>query len=147
MPQVAPAPEPAPEATRDQILVHAAPSWAATEGYSATTLRQMAEAADVEAGSICYHFDSKEAILGVVLDAGIDAVMTAVTTRIAALPPTATFRDEDRLSDRRSSLRPAPPRRLHVGQHPHLRGQIPARRQGARTAPCATTTRSTGTTC
>jgi len=89
----APAPEPAPEATRDQILVHAARLFR-HQGYSATTLRQIAEAAGIKAGSIYYHFDSKEEMLGVVLDAGIDAVMNAVTTRIAALPPDATFRDK-----------------------------------------------------
>ena len=87
------APEPAPEATRDQILVHAARLFR-HQGYSATTLRQIAEAAGIKAGSIYYHFDSKEEMLGVVLDAGIDAVMNAVTTRIAALPPDATFRDK-----------------------------------------------------
>jgi AcrR family transcriptional regulator len=93
MRKAAPAPEPAPEATRDQILVHAARLFR-HQGYSATTLRQIAEAAGIKAGSIYYHFDSKEEILGVVLDAGIDAVMNAVTTRIAALPAGASFRDK-----------------------------------------------------
>jgi AcrR family transcriptional regulator len=82
-----------PEATRDQILQHAARLFR-HQGYAATTLRQIADAAGIKAGSIYYHFGSKDEILGVVLDAGIDAVMTAVTTRIAALPPGASFRDK-----------------------------------------------------
>ena len=41
------------------------------QGYSATTLRQIAGAAKIEAGSIYYYFDSKEAILDEVLDRGL----------------------------------------------------------------------------
>ena len=82
----------APEATRDQILTHAARLFR-HHGYAGTTLRQIAEAANIKAGSIYYHFGSKDEILGVVLDAGIDAVMTAVTSRIAALPANASYRD------------------------------------------------------
>jgi AcrR family transcriptional regulator len=82
---------PAREATRDQILVHAARLFR-HQGYAATTLRQIAEAAGIKAGSIYYHFGSKDEILGVVLDAGIDAVMTAVKSRIAALPAKASYR-------------------------------------------------------
>ncbi|MEO7338130.1 MAG: TetR/AcrR family transcriptional regulator [Caldimonas sp.] len=84
--------EPAAEATRDQILLQAARLFR-LQGYAATTLRQIADAAGIKAGSIYYHFGSKDEILGVVLDAGIDAVMTAVKGRIAALPAKATYRD------------------------------------------------------
>jgi AcrR family transcriptional regulator len=83
----------APEATRDQILAHAARLFR-HQGYAATTLRQIADAAGIKAGSIYYHFDSKDEILGVVLDAGIDAVMNAVKSRIAALPAGASYRDK-----------------------------------------------------
>ena len=85
-------PAPAPEATRDQILAEAARLFR-LQGYAATTLRQIAEAADIKAGSIYYHFGSKDEILGVVLDAGIEAVTTAVKSRIAALPPGASYRE------------------------------------------------------
>lgn len=82
----------APEATRDQILAQAARLFR-QHGYAATTLRQIADAAGIKAGSIYYHFDSKEEILGVVLDAGIRAVNEAVAMRIAALAPGASHRD------------------------------------------------------
>lgn len=85
--------EAVPEATRNQILTHAARLFR-HHGYAGTTLRQIAEAANIKAGSIYYHFGSKDEILGVVLDAGIDAVMTAVTSRIAALPANASHRDK-----------------------------------------------------
>ena len=92
-PAVEPEAPAAPEATRDQILTHAARLFR-HHGYAATTLRQIADAAGIQAGSIYYHFGSKDEILGVVLDAGIDAVMTAVTSRIAALPASASYRDK-----------------------------------------------------
>ena len=84
--------EPAIEATRDQILLQAARLFR-HQGYAATTLRQIADAADIKAGSIYYHFGSKDEILGVVLDAGIEAVTAAVKSRIAALPPDASYRE------------------------------------------------------
>jgi AcrR family transcriptional regulator len=86
------APGPPHEATRDQILTHAARLFR-HHGYAATTLRQIADAAGIKAGSIYYHFGSKDEILGVVLDAGIDAVTHAVRERIAALPANASHRD------------------------------------------------------
>ncbi|WP_151638205.1 MULTISPECIES: TetR/AcrR family transcriptional regulator [Noviherbaspirillum] len=79
--------------TRDQIL-HAAASLFRNQGYAATTLRQIADAAGIKAGSIYYHFSSKDEILGVVLDAGIDVVMKTVREKIEALPPTATYREK-----------------------------------------------------
>ena len=90
-PKAAPPGAPPPEATRDQILTHAARLFR-HHGYAATTLRQIADAAGIKAGSIYYHFGSKDEILGEVLDAGIDAVMTAVQERIAALPADASYR-------------------------------------------------------
>jgi len=88
-PAAAPA---APEDTRGQILGAAARLFR-HHGYAATTLRQIAEAAGIKAGSIYYHFGSKQEILGEVLDRGIVAVMEQVRSRIAALPATAPARE------------------------------------------------------
>lgn len=41
------------------------------DGYSASTMRKIAHLADMEAGSIYYHFESKEEILAEVLDLGL----------------------------------------------------------------------------
>jgi AcrR family transcriptional regulator len=56
-------------------------------------LREVADAAGVNAGSIYYHFESKDQILGEVLDKGITIVADAVRTRVAALPESAPWRD------------------------------------------------------
>jgi AcrR family transcriptional regulator len=82
---------PRADATREQILAEAARLFR-QQGYAATTLRQVADAAGIKAGSIYYHFDSKDQILGEVLDKGIELVMQAVRQRIDALAPDATYR-------------------------------------------------------
>ncbi len=82
---------PRADATREQILAEAARLFR-HQGYAATTLRQVADAAGIKAGSIYYHFDSKDQILGEVLDKGIELVMQAVRQRIDALAPDATYR-------------------------------------------------------
>jgi AcrR family transcriptional regulator len=84
---------PRADVTREQILAGAARLFR-TQGYAATTLRQVADAADIKAGSIYYHFASKEAILVEVLDKGIALVMDAVRRRIDALPATASWREK-----------------------------------------------------
>lgn len=78
-------------ATRERILLEAARLFR-HHGYAATTLREVADAAGIKAGSIYYHFESKEQILGEVLDKGILAVATAVRERVEALPKDATAR-------------------------------------------------------
>jgi AcrR family transcriptional regulator len=83
----------AEDATREQILLEAAKLFR-HQGYYATTLRQIAAAVGIKAGSIYYHFASKDEILAVVLDTGMERVSSAVRERIDALPPDATFRDK-----------------------------------------------------
>jgi len=78
-------------ATRERILLEAARLFR-HHGYAATTLREVADAAGIKAGSIYYHFESKDQILGEVLDKGILAVIDAVQQRVNALPSKATAR-------------------------------------------------------
>ena len=56
--------------TRRAILLSAAKLFK-EEGYNATTMRRIADAASLEAGSIYYHFKSKDQILDEVLDIGV----------------------------------------------------------------------------
>ena len=58
------------EKTREDILSAAARLFR-HEGYYATTMRDIAEKTGIEAGSIYYHFGSKEMILNEVLDIGV----------------------------------------------------------------------------
>lgn len=82
----------AESATRERVLLEAARLFR-HHGYSATTLREVADAAGIKAGSIYYHFASKEEILGEVLDKGIQVVIEAVRQRVDALPKDASWRD------------------------------------------------------
>ena len=69
------------EKSRDSILEAAAKLFR-RQGYSATTLRQIAAMAEIKAGSIYYYFDSKEAILDEVLHRGLLSVFEAVKTAL-----------------------------------------------------------------
>lgn len=79
-------------ATRERILLEAARLFR-HHGYTATTLREVADASGIKAGSIYYHFESKDQILGEVLDKGIQVVAETVRQRVDALPADATARE------------------------------------------------------
>ncbi len=74
------------EATRRKILDAAAKTFR-KQGYAGTRLSDIADAAAMRAGSIYYHFESKEQLLEQVLDIGIRRVSEAVVREVEALPP------------------------------------------------------------
>ena len=94
---------PAPE-RRHELLATAAEVFAA-QGYNATTVRKIADTAGILAGSLYYHFDSKESMLDEILSgflnelwARYDAVLAArlgPRETIEALV-TESFREIDR---------------------------------------------------
>ncbi len=73
------------EISRGQIL-DAAARMLRRQGYGNTTLRKIAEVAGIQAGSIYYHFASKDEIMDAVLERGVRAVYEAVRDSLAALP-------------------------------------------------------------
>jgi AcrR family transcriptional regulator len=77
------APEPVGKAahTRERIL-RAAARTLRNNGYKATTLRQIVAEADMKAGSVYYHFKSKEAIVDEVLDAGLRDLLSGVSAAV-----------------------------------------------------------------
>ncbi|MFO1220161.1 MAG: TetR/AcrR family transcriptional regulator [Burkholderiaceae bacterium] len=83
---------PAASATQAQILAAAARLFG-QQGYASTTLRQIAQASGIRAGSIYYHFGSKDEIAARVLDEGIAAVTDAVRRRLQALPAGSGMRE------------------------------------------------------
>ena len=56
------------------------------QGYGSVSLRKIAEAAGIKAGSIYYHFGSKDEIVVAILDAGIQAVHDDMRQAVGALP-------------------------------------------------------------
>lgn len=62
-------------------------------GYAGTTMRAIADEAELKAGSIYYHYKSKDDLITAVLDLGIHSVTDGVTSALAALPETATGRE------------------------------------------------------
>ncbi len=77
------------------------------QGYASTTLRQIAQAAGIRAGSVYYHFEGKDAIAACVLDEGIAVFTAAVQRNLQALPAGA-----------------APRARLAAAVEGHLRGLL-----------------------
>ena len=72
---------PKSQVSRDLILRVAAQLFR-QQGYSATTLRQIADKAGMKAGSIYYHFDSKTAILDEILELGLQRIFDAVRASV-----------------------------------------------------------------
>jgi AcrR family transcriptional regulator len=71
--------------TRRQVLNHAA-RLLCQNGYAFTSLRDIANAAGMKAGSIYYHFDSKETLAETVMNEGIEFVRASVKEALAARP-------------------------------------------------------------
>ena len=84
------------ERSRMRIL-DAAARLLSCRGYAATTLTDIAGAAEMQAGSLYYHFDSKDAIVEEVLRVGIDHARNAIDASLAALGPDA--QGADRLAE------------------------------------------------
>ncbi len=73
-----------PEVGRAGIL-NAAASLFRQHGYGGVSLRAIAQASGMKAGSIYYHFASKDAIVAAILDTGITAVHKEVQESVDAL--------------------------------------------------------------
>ncbi len=80
--------EPAPRDGR-RIILDAAARILRRNGYKATTLRDIAAAVGIKAGSIYYHFASKDEIVAAVMNDGVERVQETVTRALAGLPATA----------------------------------------------------------
>lgn len=77
--------------TRRKILDAAAKLFRG-QGYSGTSLRQIARRANIEAGSVYYYFESKDQILDEVMEHGIRVVYAAVENAVDTLPASASPR-------------------------------------------------------
>ncbi|AXF22834.1 TetR/AcrR family transcriptional regulator [Burkholderia pyrrocinia] len=75
--------------TRDTLIRFAARTFG-TQGYSATTMRNIADLAGIEAASIYYHFASKEELVEAVMEQGAERIVHHLNERLDALGPGAT---------------------------------------------------------
>ena len=74
--------------TRRRILDASAAAFR-RDGYASVTLKEIAALAGLQAGSLYYHFDSKEEIVEEVLTVGVDGVFFATRAAVDALGPDA----------------------------------------------------------
>ena len=79
------------DASRQHILAVAATLFR-EYGYAGTSLRDIAAAVGMKAGSLYYHFDSKEELATLVLRIGVERVHQAVVDRVGALGDDASAR-------------------------------------------------------
>lgn len=73
---------------RQRILLSAAQLFL-VRGYAETSLRTIAESADMQPASIYHHFESKDALLTEILEIGMKSVMTAFVAVNDDLPASA----------------------------------------------------------
>jgi len=76
--------------TREVLLDKAAQMFS-RQGYQSTSLKEIAAAADMKAGSLYYHFESKEALMAEVLDRSIQFISDTVAEEIEKLEENYTF--------------------------------------------------------
>jgi AcrR family transcriptional regulator len=62
-------------------------------GYNGTVLRDIASALDMKAGSLYYHFDSKEQLVLEVLTIGVENIIDTVKKEVESLPESSSSKD------------------------------------------------------
>src|SRR4029453_17801324 len=76
------------ERTRQRILDAAALAFQ-RRGFASVTLKDIAALAQLQAGSLYYHFDTKEELVEAVLEAGVEGAIVATREAVEALGPGA----------------------------------------------------------
>lgn len=80
------------EATKERVLDAAAKLFH-DSGYAAATMRDVAELAEMKAGSLYYHYKSKESLLEAVLEKSITEVTRAVSPYLETKGDVPSYRD------------------------------------------------------
>jgi AcrR family transcriptional regulator len=70
-----------------RAILDAAAQLFSDRGYASTSLRDIAGVAGMKAGSLYYHFASKDEIVAAVIELGVQAVADEVARELAASPP------------------------------------------------------------
>jgi TetR/AcrR family transcriptional regulator, cholesterol catabolism regulator len=111
------------DVSRSQILLAAAKLFS-QKGYFASSVREVAENANMKAGSVYYHFESKEQILDGVLNTGILLITQAFEQALAGLPAHASFDDKFRAGVR-AHLHTLLKDSDHASAYIRIYGQLP----------------------
>jgi AcrR family transcriptional regulator len=85
------------EGNRRRKLMDGAAKLFKTQGFAATSTRDIAAAAGMHRGSPFYHFESKSALLFAVMSEGMDNAVQSQHTALAALPEPASARERLRV--------------------------------------------------
>lgn len=83
------------DVSRERVILAAARIFS-DRGYAGTTMRAIAQEADLQAASLYYYYPSKDLLIEAVLDMGIHGVSTAVYGAIADIPPSSSYADRIR---------------------------------------------------
>ncbi len=76
-----------------RMVLDAAAKLFSEQGYHGTSLKSIAEAVNMQAGSLYYHFSSKDQLMRDVLNKSIHIIYATVKTEMNKLDKTASFSD------------------------------------------------------
>lgn len=76
-----------------EVILDAAASLFSQYGYNGTTLRKIAKEIDMKAGSLYYHFSSKEELVSEILTIGLGNIIDTVVRDVDALPENASTKE------------------------------------------------------
>ena len=79
-------------ATREGIL-EAAAQLIVSEGFNACTMRSISQKVNIKAGSLYYHFASKDEIVVEIMNKGTETLLEQVSSAVDALPDSTSFVD------------------------------------------------------
>ena len=85
------------DGNRRRALIEGAARLFRTQGFDATSTRDIAAAAGMHSGSPFYHFESKSALLHAVMDEGMVLALHSQKNALALLPSNATPRERLRV--------------------------------------------------
>ncbi len=82
------------EGNRRRLVIDGAARLFRSKGFDATSTRDIAAAAGMRSGSPFYHFESKNALLYVVMQEGMQQATQSQQAALARLPPQASAREQ-----------------------------------------------------
>lgn len=82
---------PQPSGTMRDDILYAAADLIAREGYGGCTMRAVAERVNIKAGSLYYHFSSKDQLIAEIMDSAVETMLLRLNETLEAVPEDARF--------------------------------------------------------